>query len=115
MLLSIQHGGSLRYYSGRPTIRYDRIPPESLDSSIDDLRRLGYRPYFVLEEDEAADFRARFARRSALGALDWMPLARLDRTPGVAIYDPEQSRRTDRAVATDVIDESAAADRAPDR
>ena len=115
VLLSIQHGGSLRYYSGRPTIRYDRIPPESLDSSIDDLRRLGYRPYFVLEDDEAADFRVRFGGRSALGALDWMPLARLSRTTGVAIYDPEQSGRTDRAIATEVIDESAAAGGAPAR
>ena len=116
VLLSIQHSGSLRYYSGRLTIRYDRIPPAALDSSLEDLRRLGYRPYIALEDDEAADFRARFGGHSAVAALDWMPLARLRRPLGVAIYDPAaKSGQPDRGATTDVIDDSAAAVGTPAR
>jgi hypothetical protein len=42
------------------------------------LRRLGYQPYFLLEEWEVPVFRERFQRSSPLGALDWPPAVRLE-------------------------------------
>ena len=86
--LSMQYSGSIRYYSGRLTVRYDLIPPNWLDSVIVDLRRLGYHPYIVLELSEEPQFRARFEGRSALAALDWPPVARMDHSSGVKIFDP---------------------------
>jgi hypothetical protein len=91
VFLSVQHSGSVRYYSGRLTVRYDWIEPKSLESAIDDLRRRGYQPYFVLDEEEEEPFKARFAGTSAVGAIDWPPIARLQRTPTVNIYDPSQA------------------------
>jgi hypothetical protein len=86
-LLSVQHSGSARYYSGRITVRYDFIGRNALDRVIGDLRRLGYQPYFLLDEAEEADFRSRFSGESPLGALDWAPKARLHRD-SVRVYDP---------------------------
>jgi hypothetical protein len=105
VFLSVQHSGSVRYYSGRLTIRYDLIDPKWLDRAIDDLRRRGYHPYVLLDEDEEAPFKARFAADSPLGALDWPPVARLQRTPGVKIYDPAHALLPDsrRHEAVDVI------------
>ena len=109
IFLAIQHGGSARYYSGRLTIRYDRVDGEGLDLALDELVRLGYHPYFLLDADEEPDFRARFAAHSPLGALDWVPVARLRQDPGSRIYDPSDkgAAAEHRRAAADIIDESA--------
>lgn len=86
-LLSMQHSGSARFYSGRITVRYDFIGRNDLDRVLGDLRRLGYQPYFLLDEAEEADFRSRFSAGSSLGALDWAPTATIHRG-SVRIYDP---------------------------
>jgi hypothetical protein len=86
-LICMQHSGSVRYYSGRLTVRYDWIPPSRLDTVLTDLRRLGYQPYFLLEGWEEQAFRERFSE-NRLGALDWPPIARLDHPSAVRIYDP---------------------------
>jgi hypothetical protein len=105
VFLAVQYSGSVRYYSGRLTIRFDLIDPKWLERAIDDLRRRGYHPYVLLDEDEEVSFRARFAADSPLGALDWPPIARLQRTPSVKIYDPAHARPPDGRlpVATDII------------
>ncbi|PWT81643.1 MAG: hypothetical protein C5B57_10075 [Blastocatellia bacterium] len=103
-VISMQHSGSVRYYSGRLTIRYDWITPTRLDTVVEDLRGLGYQPYFLLENWEAANFQRRFSEHSALGALDWPPMARLDHPADVKIFDPadrDSARR--REVVTDII------------
>lgn len=109
VLLSIQHSGSARYYSGRLTIRYDWIDPHALDAALDDLARLGYRAYFLLQDDEEPHFRARFAEHSRLGRLDWPPIARLRRSPGVKIYDPAGRG----PASTDIIDDPGGGARPP--
>jgi hypothetical protein len=86
-LISLQHSGSARFYSGRITVRYDFIGRNDLDRVVNDLRRLGYLPYFLLDEAEEASFRSRFGNTSPLGALDWAPEATLHRNT-VRIYDP---------------------------
>jgi hypothetical protein len=88
IFISLQHSGSVRYYSGRLTLRFDRIPEEGLDLVIADLRRLGYRPYVLLEGWEEREFRNRFARHSGVGRLDWPPAVLLDHSTKVRIYDP---------------------------
>jgi 4-amino-4-deoxy-L-arabinose transferase-like glycosyltransferase len=103
LLVSMQQSGSIRYYSGRLTMRWDFIVPEMLEVVLEDVRRLGYRPYFVLEDWEAPQFQERFRQHSALGALDWPELARDPR--GVTIYDPADKLAPQaRRVAADVID-----------
>jgi hypothetical protein len=87
VLISMQHSGSLILYANRPTLRYDRLLPDSLDRVVATLRDLGYHPFFVLEPWEEAVFRQRFGAASALGRLDWTPFGRLDR-PRVTVFDP---------------------------
>jgi len=74
-IIAVQHSGSVRYYSGRVTVRFDKLRPTDLDLVVRELRRLGYEPYFVLDEAEEPMFRERFAGHSPLAALDWAPVA----------------------------------------
>jgi Dolichyl-phosphate-mannose-protein mannosyltransferase len=92
VLISWQQSGSLRYYSGRLTLRWDWLEPAWLDRSIEILEQRGLKPYFVLEEMEEADFRKRFASTGRLGRLDWPALVELTSAPIVRIYDPAQAR-----------------------
>ena len=86
VFLAMQHSGGIRYYSDRPIVRYDRIRRFRLDRVVDQLRRLGYRPYLVLEPWEEPVFRRRFAGASEFGSLDWPPAVELE-FAGVRIYD----------------------------
>lgn len=85
-LICMQHSGSARFYSGRITVRYDLLEPADLDLVVTQLRRLGYAPYFLLEDWEEPQFRARFAGHTPLGRLDWPPIAALHGN-SVHIYD----------------------------
>jgi len=79
--------GSVRFYSGRQTLVWSRLDPEWLDRAIDFLKLEGYRPYFLFESDEELLFKQRFARASRFGALEWPPLANINRQ--VRIYNPD--------------------------
>jgi Dolichyl-phosphate-mannose-protein mannosyltransferase len=103
-LVSMQHSGAARYYSGRITVRYDLMRPTDLDLVVEELRRLGYYPYLVLDDWEEAKFRDRFQGHSALAGLDWTPVAQLHSNQ-VRIYDPadRQPGRPDRPRTPDVV------------
>lgn len=75
IVLSMQHSGSVRYYSGRLTLRWDLMDPNSLESSLAYLRQRGYHPFLLLEEWERPQFTQKFAGHTKLAALDWQPLA----------------------------------------
>ena len=62
-VLAAQHSGSIRYYSGRPTLRWDMLDAGSLDRAIASLRRAGYEPYAVLDVEEDERFRLYFGAR----------------------------------------------------
>jgi hypothetical protein len=68
VILSMQHSGSLNYYSGRKSLRYDWLPPGRLDDAVRWLRERGHEVYILLEEWEVEIFRRRFAG-TQLGAL----------------------------------------------
>jgi hypothetical protein len=92
VLLSAQHSGSLRLYADRMTLRVDVLDPVWLDRTVEYLRSMGRRPYFVLDGGEVDAFRARFGASNLTGTLNWPPMATLAST--VAIYDPIE-RNTD--------------------
>ena len=89
VFLAMLHSGSATDYTGRPTIRWDLIPPELLDVAIEHLRRLGYSPFILLDDTEAQDFVARFSGVNPLGTLDQPAIASVD---GVKIYAVSQRR-----------------------
>jgi hypothetical protein len=86
-MFAMQHGGSLRYYAGRETIRYDNLDPQWLDRLIRFSRDGGHGPLIVLDDWEEEQFRQRF-RDQQWGALDWPPKAEFDTQPKVRVYDP---------------------------
>ena len=75
VVVTMQHSGSVRYYSGRPTLRYDRLDADWLDRAIAHLRASGSEPYLILERWEIAKFRERFATQRSLEFIDRPPLA----------------------------------------
>jgi hypothetical protein len=86
VLLSVEHSGSLRHYTGRLTMRWDWLAPEWWPKAIEEMVRRGYRPYVVLGYDDG-QFRTRFG----LGDEETAPgtvVAGMDTPEPVRIYDP---------------------------
>jgi hypothetical protein len=75
VVVAQQHGGSVRFYGNRLTLRFDILDPDWLDRSLVHLRQAGYMPYFLLEQWELPQFRERFAGQRALALLDRQPMA----------------------------------------
>lgn len=88
VFLAVQQSGSLRYYAGRPTLRWDALDPAWLDRALAHLRRRGHEPYFVLEAWEEEQFRQHLSGASSLGELDWPPAAEIAGPTRVRFYDP---------------------------
>jgi hypothetical protein len=93
VFLSMQESGSLRYYSGRETVRFDELLPNWLDRAVVALRDAGYHPYFALESSEEDRFRARFGELNEFGRLDWAPYLEIRTAVVVRFYDPLMRQR----------------------
>lgn len=80
LVLAAQHSGSLRYYSHRPTLRWDLLERSSLDRALTSMRNAGYDPFLVVDEGEDRAFLERFSGtgQRAVGALT--PLATIGNT-----------------------------------
>ena len=79
------------YYAQRPTVAWDTLDPDTLDRALDFLRDRGLVPMLMIDAEEEAAFRAKFAESSLIGRLDWPPVTRVGRT--VRIYDPADRAR----------------------
>jgi hypothetical protein len=60
IVLAAQHSGSIRYYAGRPTFRWDLLSPTRLDQALATFRAQGYEPFLVVDGGEYEEFKARF-------------------------------------------------------
>lgn len=89
ILLAMQHSGTIRYYAGRPTIRYDLFTPARLPSVIAALPGYGYRPYIVLEDWEEKKYRARMGSDSPIARLEMRVMAEMTVPVKIRIYDPQ--------------------------
>ncbi len=66
VVLSSLHSGAIRLYGSRPTIRWDEIPGDSLDATIERLVASGYEPYLALDTpSEPPIYKERFEGQSA--------------------------------------------------
>jgi hypothetical protein len=90
VFLALQHGGSVRHYGNRLTVRFDRVST-GLDEALASLERAGWRPFILLEDWEEPQFKSQFGASSTVGRLAWRPYARLSAPGGVNIYDPKQA------------------------
>ncbi len=68
--LAQQHSGSLRWYSGRQTLRWDLMRPEELVQTVRDLENHGATVYAALEGSEQQAFDAKFSAELARLSVD---------------------------------------------
>src|SRR5207245_9620869 len=87
LVVAVQHSGTVRYYSGRATVRYDWLDRRGLDDAISAMRAMNRGPLLVLDDWEESQFRARFAGQR-WGALDWPARVEFASQPAVRVYDP---------------------------
>jgi hypothetical protein len=92
VIYAMQHSGSLRYYGGRLTVRYDIIDRDWLDSSVEWFESRGVHPYLVLEDWEIQPFKQRFVGAKALALLDSPPLLTYEGGARILLYDLATTR-----------------------
>jgi hypothetical protein len=86
VVFSMQESGSVRYYGGRLTIRWDLIDRDWTPRAPAELERLGLHPYMVIEDWEMPLMRDAFGL--APGApVPWPNVARLTEPVGVSVLD----------------------------
>jgi 4-amino-4-deoxy-L-arabinose transferase-like glycosyltransferase len=101
VILTMQHSGSVRYYTGLPIVRWDLLAVDAdLELVLADLRARGRRGLLLVEEWEVPLFRARFPS-SPIARLDWPPRAEFGHDVRVWLYDPDDRLRPTAAYATD--------------
>jgi len=102
VIISMQHSGTVRYYAGRQTVRFDWLDEAWLDRAVDWLQAHGLRPYILLEEWERPMFRERFEARNRLGGLAFRQVFvyKNPATPAVYLYDPLGSEATPPEIVT---------------
>ena len=86
VIIALQHSGSLRYYAGRLTLRWDVVDEQWLDRTIAWLDAHGHHRYFLLEEPEIAMLRAKLGSTNLSARLDWTPPVSF-RGGAVKLYD----------------------------
>jgi hypothetical protein len=76
IVLASLHSGSVNYYSGRLTLRWDALPADRLAETVAAASRRGQAMYAVLEQYEMPQFERRFAGQ--LGSrVDFEPIDRV--------------------------------------
>ena len=70
VLLTMERSGSMRYYGGRVTLRYDLLDREWLDRAVAWLTARGVRVYAVLDRRQAEEAKARFSTQRTAAAFD---------------------------------------------
>ena len=86
VVFTTQQSGSVRFYSGRPTIVWDMLDPAWLDRAVAHFQQRGLRPFFLFEYQEDLGFRSRFESHGRLGGLEWPPAALIGKE--IKIFDP---------------------------
>jgi len=90
LIVTTWESGSVRFYSGRPTLVWDALDPAWLDRALMFVSGQGFEPYLLFERWEEPAFRQRFAG-SPVAALDWPPMAEIGAQ--VRVYRPQDRVR----------------------
>ncbi len=90
VLLTMERSGSMRYYGGRGTLRYDLLHPAWLDDAVAWLAARGVRVFAVLDRRQVDEVKARFSSQRAAAALDRPFL--IYEPAGTALFDLSQVR-----------------------
>jgi hypothetical protein len=86
VVLSMFHSGSVRYYGGRMTMRYDLLDQQWLDRAIAWLSARGAHPYLLVNDWEIPQFVARFPSQQSVALIRRPPLFTFERA-GMFLFD----------------------------
>jgi hypothetical protein len=75
VVMSMQHSGSVRYYGGRMTMRYDAISRDHVDDAVAWFNARGIHVYLLAEDWELSDLERWWAGTRALDAAKAQPVA----------------------------------------
>lgn len=93
VILTVQHAGTVAYYSGRTSLRYDELDPAWLDRALVWLSERGRPPFILVEDWEQPGFDARFGAINTQGRLSYAPLVAWEAAQvkgWVFLYDPRR-------------------------
>jgi 4-amino-4-deoxy-L-arabinose transferase-like glycosyltransferase len=76
VVLAMQHSGSLRYYAGRVTLRWDLLDVEWLDRAVAWMAEHGVHTYALLDEYEQVEAVRRFKNQKVAAILEGPPVFR---------------------------------------
>ena len=88
VILAGLHSGSLRYYAGRLTLKFDRLDAQWLDRAVAWLQQRGLHPYILLDGWERQQFSDRFRASKTLGTLQLSPVFVYEFGGWTYLYDP---------------------------
>jgi hypothetical protein len=86
VVFTMQHSGTIRFYGGRLTLRYDFLDMDWADRAPAELERLGLHPYLAIDDWEVPYVQMQF-KLPTEQALPWPHVARMRENGGVTIYD----------------------------
>jgi hypothetical protein len=87
VVVSVQESGSVRYYTGRPILRWDLLGTD-LEAALAAMRSAGRHPFFLVEDWETPELGTRFPT-SSMARLDWRPRAEFGDDTRVRLFDPD--------------------------
>jgi hypothetical protein len=70
VVFAVMHSGSVNFYSGRVTVRFDALQPGQFTTVAREFQRRGRPPFILLDTFEGEDFAKRFGAVERLGTLD---------------------------------------------
>lgn len=86
VVLTMQHSGTVRFYGGKLSIRYDFLDKERARQVPADLERLGYHPFLLIDDWETPYVNRQFGF-PAESSLPWPVLGRMREFGGVTVFD----------------------------
>lgn len=85
-LFATQHSGSLRFYSGRITLRFDWVQKEWAAAVPAAIERAGYHPYLIVDDWEIPQVRFQFGFPPE-STLPWPIVAHMRELGGLTVFD----------------------------
>ena len=106
VIVSMLYSGSVRYYGGRVTLRFDLLDERWLDRAVSWLTERGVHTYLLANESEMTQVRARFSGQQTLQKLEEPPVFVYQGPATVRLYDLSRSGESVSAHAPLVIVET---------
>jgi hypothetical protein len=86
VIFAVQHSGTLRFYGGRMTLRFDWMDKDSASRVIGDVEGIGLHPYLVADDFELPQARSQFGVLSG-APLPFPVVARMRELGGTTVFD----------------------------